>query len=250
MAIVERDGRDPQANPLRPIGGISACAVGDLARAQRLAAQHGWLPAFAVDKHLSTPLMWAAGGGHLPVVRWLVEAQRVGVDATNRVHRTALHWACKTGQCAVARYLLEEAGADVHARMKDESTAFDWAVHSGDLPTMELLARHPSVDVAAMNRFGCAAVHWAAAAGNVASLRWLQRKGLELGHVNAAGHGAVAKAAWKGHLDALKWLLVEADGPRLVAQLALRDSEGRSVAEVVRDNGQHQVAEWLSARVQ
>ena len=130
--------------------------------------------------------------------------------------------------------------------MRDDSTAFDWAVHSGDLPTMELLAGHPRVDVAAMNRFGCASVHWAAAAGNVATLRWLRRKGLALDHVNKAGHGAVAKAAWRGHTDALRWLLLDPEGPQLTAQLALRDAEGRRIAEAVRDNGQHEVAEWLA----
>ena len=85
----------------------------------------------------------------------------------------------------------------------------------------------------ALNRGGCSAVQWAAAAGNVCTLRWLQArgalvidlppapslllpttfvpltphpstqaKGLELGHVNEARHGAVVKAAYKGHDEA------------------------------------------------
>ena len=62
---------------------------------------------------------------------------------------------------------------------------------------MELLAGR--VDLAAVNRFGCAAVQWAAAAGNVETLRWLQRRGVDLGHVNAANHGAVVKVRRGGH---------------------------------------------------
>lgn len=58
-------------------------------------------------------------------------------------------------------------------------------------------------------------------------------------------HGAVVKAAWKGHLDALSWLLVAPDGPRLTAQLALRDPQGRGVADLARENGQLDVASWL-----
>ena len=215
-----------------------------LRRAQAAAAG-GWAAAHAIDKHGNTALMWAAGGGHLHVARWLLEAQGVAVDAANKDQRTALMWAAKNGRAAVASYLLDEAGADPTCRMKDDSSAFDWAVLSGDVPTMELLAAHPRVDIQALNKFGCAAVQWAAAAGNVATLRWLQQKGLSLAHVNAARHGAIVKAAWKGHSEALEWLLHADDGPRLVEQLGMRDLEGRTVAELVRLNGQHEVAAWL-----
>ena len=150
LSILERDGRDTQM-PLRPIGGIGACAVGDLAKARSLAADEGWLPAHAADKHGSTALMWASGGGHLPVVRWLCEEIGVAVDAANKDRRTALQWACKTGQCEVAAYLLNVAGADPTLRMKDGSSAFDWAVLSGvsppvrcpiDVTLSRLLRRH------------------------------------------------------------------------------------------------------------
>ena len=57
---------------------------GRLSAAERLAATGGWHPAHAADKHGNTALMWAAGGGHLPVVRWLLESQGVAVDTTNR----------------------------------------------------------------------------------------------------------------------------------------------------------------------
>lgn len=109
--------------------------------------------------------MWGAGGGHLPIVRWLLEDMGVAVDAANKDGRTALQWACKSGRSEVVRYLLDEAGADPSLRMKDDSTAFDWAVLSGDLQTMELVAAHPRVDIHALNKFGCAAVQCAALVG-------------------------------------------------------------------------------------
>ena len=114
---------------------------------------------------------------------------------------------------------------------------------------MELLAAHPRVDIHSLNKFGCAAVQWAAAAGNVDTLRWLQAQGLSLAHVNAANHGAIVKAAWTGHLEVLRWLLYDEEGPQLTAQLELLDLEGRTVAELVRQNGQHEVADWLHARL-
>jgi hypothetical protein len=77
VSILERDGRDPMLK-LRPGGGVSACAAGDLAAARALAAA-GWQAAHAVDKHGNTALMWAAGSGRLAVVRWLLEDEGVAV---------------------------------------------------------------------------------------------------------------------------------------------------------------------------
>ena len=57
----------------------------------------------------------------------------------------------------------------------------------------------------------------------MATLRWLQAQGLSLSHVNAANHGAIVKAAWKGHREALEWLLFAPDGPALTEQLDLLD---------------------------
>ena len=56
--IRERDGRAPDSQ-LREVGGISACAAGDVARAMAL-AEAGWAAAHAVDKFGSSALMWAA----------------------------------------------------------------------------------------------------------------------------------------------------------------------------------------------
>jgi FkbH-like protein len=248
LTILERDGRTPSAD-LTDRGGISACASGDVARVRALAAA-GWPAAHAVDKFGSTALMWSSSYGQEEAVRWLVEEERVPVNVANKVGRTAVMFAAKYGQLNVARYLLHTAGADVTLRMRDDSSAFDWAVFGGHRPTMELLVSHPRVDVRAMNRFGCAAVQWAAAAGNVDTCRWLMAQGLDLGHVNAARHGAVSKAAWKGHDEALRWLLFAPDGPKLTCQLAIRDPEGRSVAQLARINGQHATADWLQPLVE
>ena len=99
IRIIERDKRN-SAMPLRPIGGLSACAAGDLDSAKELRRAHGWQPAHAADKHGNSALMWAAGGGHVAVVTWLLEEVGVAVDTVNKDGRTALMWACKNGHCA------------------------------------------------------------------------------------------------------------------------------------------------------
>ena len=248
LVILERDGRQPNAH-LRDVGGIAACAAGDVRRATQLRSE-GWEAAWAVDKFGSTALMWAASFGRVHAGRWLVDDVGVAVNAQNKQGRTALMFATKYGQREMAAFLLLEAHADPKIRMRDESTAFDWAVFGGHQPTMELLAEHPEVDISATNRFGCAAVQWASAAGNVATCRWLHARGVNLAHVNDSNHGAVEKAAYRGHDELLRWLLLEDDGPRLLSQLVLRDEEGRSVADLARMGGHEGTARWLEPMVE
>ena len=51
--------------------------------------------------------------------------------------------------------------------------------------------------------------------------RWLLAKGIDFGLVNHAGHGAVHKAAWKGHEEALAWMIEDEEGPKLAYQVIL-----------------------------
>ena len=88
-------------------------------------------------------------------------------------------------------------------------------------------------------------MHWAAAGGNVEVLKWLMRAGLNMGHINDAGHGAVNKAAWKGHDTALRWLLVDKMGPLLIEQLSLPDQQGYLVAQAARKGGHEKIASWI-----
>ena len=64
-----------------------------------VAAAAGWLPLTARQ-----------GGGHLPVVRWLVERCEVPVDAANKDGRTALQWASKAGRLPAVAYLIDQVG--------------------------------------------------------------------------------------------------------------------------------------------
>ena len=61
--------------------GLEAAKTGDLLQLRHLVTTEGWNPIKVVDQHGSTALMWAAGGGHLEVCKYLVD--ECGVDVHN-----------------------------------------------------------------------------------------------------------------------------------------------------------------------
>ena len=54
--------------------GLDACRAGDMSTLRRAVEEEGWDPASesACDRHGSSALLWAAGGGHLTLCRYLV----------------------------------------------------------------------------------------------------------------------------------------------------------------------------------
>ena len=60
------------------------------------------------------------------------------------------------------------------------------------------------------------------AGGDVVVLKWLHARGLSFDVVNNAGFGAVSKAAYHRHKEALRWLLLDKEGPSLLWQLQPR----------------------------
>jgi hypothetical protein len=74
-----------------------ACKTGDLAAVQ-LKVALGWNAKSMVDRHGLTALQWAAGGGHLAVVVYLLAECGVKVDTPNKEGRTPLMWACRNGR--------------------------------------------------------------------------------------------------------------------------------------------------------
>jgi ankyrin repeat protein len=91
---------------------FEAARTGDEATLRKLFAE-GW-DALEEDRHGSNALLWAAGGGHLSVCKFLVEQCGVPVQPDDvkrgtaskhalKRRRNALHWAARHGHIEVCR---------------------------------------------------------------------------------------------------------------------------------------------------
>jgi ankyrin repeat protein len=212
------------AEALHP--GLAAARDGVVAALRALHAR-GWDAARCCDRHGSTALLWAAGGGHLEACRFLVhEAGCDAAAAQPRDGRTALHWAARNGHTAVVAWLVEHAGCDAAAGTRDGTTALQWAVWRGHLHTVDWLAAR-CADWRGANAYGCAAPHWAAMRDENAPAicDWLHARGADWRAANAAGHAPLHKAAMRGHVRVLAWLLRHADGG---APLNAPDADGNT----------------------
>ena len=93
----------------------------------------------------STPLHWAAYGGHKETAELLIAelliAEGADVNAESENGVTPLHMTVVYDHKEVAELLIAN-GADVNAKMDDGRTPLDWAINNGKIITATLLRKH------------------------------------------------------------------------------------------------------------
>eukprot|EP01065_Artemidia_motanka_P003029 TRINITY_DN11432_c2_g1_i1.p1 TRINITY_DN11432_c2_g1~~TRINITY_DN11432_c2_g1_i1.p1 ORF type:complete len:606 (+),score=185.10 TRINITY_DN11432_c2_g1_i1:62-1819(+) len=119
-------------------------------------------------------LMWAAVGGKLPAVRWLVGAGACCVRRDACGYSAAFH-AVHHGHADVLRYLCT-AGADPHQRDSEGHDLVHWAAFTGDTQILTYLLDEVGVPGDNKDGEGRTALHWASRQGNAAAAELLLQR--------------------------------------------------------------------------
>ncbi|KAL7557713.1 hypothetical protein ACA910_018507 [Epithemia clementina (nom. ined.)] len=187
---------------------FALAAQGDLQTLQTLWIDTGHLdPQKDVDHNGATVLLWAAGGGHLELVRYLVETcqchpQEQQQQLTTRNNRgfggrTALHWAARKGHDLVVEYLLNWAAtttttaAGTSAARNHGGVDEDENGNDNNNLTIKTMLEACTTD-------GTTALGWAAWQAHLPVLQVLYRYGVNVHSVNNYGCNAALWAAQGG----------------------------------------------------
>lgn len=191
---------------------------------------------------------WAAGAGHIDVVKMILEELNVSPEArdpADKLARTALHWAARKNQLDVVKMLVEEFNVDVNIRMKDGSTAFHYAVYGGAKRVCDYLRAH-GADSHSTNQHGCNAAQWAAVTGSCEMLAYLGDDcELNLDIRSKNGHTILHKTAQRGHLEATGFVI-----KKYPHMLQIRDKENSSALDLARFNEHSEVAKLLAEAIE
>ncbi|CAJ1966694.1 unnamed protein product [Cylindrotheca closterium] len=188
---------------------------GDLDGLKNAVMYKGYQPLNDWDRRGANPLHWAAGSGHLDIVKYLVEDCHIDPNQGQRGKRsfsgrTALHWAARNGHLETVEYLVGNTLHPVNLETAtiDGTTAFCWAAWQGHLHVMDLLYSK-GCNIHTTNSFGCNPVLWCAQGKGEEStiLEWLAEKQSRMDVTNHNGHGVLHKAAQRGWKVGCHWFV-------------------------------------------
>ena len=163
-----------------------------------------------------TPLMLAAGGGHLSIVRTLLNHDGIKVNGEGTL--SPLRAAVKKGHEDVTRFLLEHKEIDVN-----RGSPIVIATEKNNHNTFQMLITRSEIDVNPMDDYwGRTPLMWAAKWGNEAmtkllldksdiriNISELQEHGFEIPSSGPKAQSALMLAAARGHEGVVKQLLAK-----------------------------------------
>lgn len=248
---------------------IQCIQNGDLATLHQLVHSKQWDPVAFVDRKGATSLMWAAGGGHLDIVKYLLESCCCDPMQPQRgkrsfAGRTALHWAARNGHLMVVQYLVESTSNKndkqqlLEVATQDGTTAFGWACWQRHMDVMQFLHQQ-GCTLDGVNSFGCSPVLWCSQGSSgdgLAALQWLKIQGCYMRRVNNNGHGVLHKAAQRGQHEVAEWFVKECIGEMLnvnedeidgIMALVGPDIEGYCPSDLAGVEGHEEFAKFLAS---
>jgi ankyrin repeat protein len=186
-------------------------------RALNLACQKGHLAVVKLLVAAGTRVEWQAGdrlgplvdaalGGQLQVVKYLVEEAGADVGCTNRDGVTPLIEAAGKGHMDIVSYLLGRPGIDIEAMTAKGTRALNLACYNGHLEVAKLLvAAGARVDPPALHER--AALSDAALGGHLQVVKYLVEEcGADVGRAEFNGKTPLVTALKKGHVDIVEFL--------------------------------------------
>jgi Ankyrin repeats (3 copies) len=213
------------------------------------------------DRHLSCAEHWAAGGGHLECLRYLLKlrhdcrlSHQEDIPLENgskrskrrRDGKTCLHYAARNGHLNCVTFLIEQLHHSVDDRSGDGTTPFHMACFGGHFETAKCLIEN-GANALATNDWGCGAAHWIGMTRSKSECdvrllcRLLQAHGVCFTTPQKQGHTPLHKAAQKLNHHVIEFMALSvAEGGA-----GLTDEQKRLAG--LPDQGGHIASEiWLS----
>jgi hypothetical protein len=221
------------------------------------------------DRHCSTAEHWAAGGGHLDCVKFILDLRKKCAHAEDtttdekmkrarrRDGKTCLHYAARNGHLECVRYLVEEAKHPIDEASGEGSTPLHMACYGGQAAVAKYLIDH-GADALSSNEWGCNAAHWAGmtiskSASNARELCTLLKVHcVSFVEKQQQGHTALHKAALRLNEHVIQWMAdpLDVGGAGLskgeVEAAGCRDLGGHCSSDIWRNvGGRADFAKWM-----
>ena len=192
------------------------------------------------DVHGQTALIYAAGEGHVEIVKCLINVEDIRVDTRNRRGKTALMYAAEQGHVEIVDCLINAVGIDVNTKDHNGKTALMYAAEQGHVTIIQCLMDVENIDIHARDENGRIALIYAARCCHTDAFKLLMNaKNIPHKYIVAS----LMKAAKNGGIDIVEYILgIESIG------VDAKDENDCTALMHAASNGKYKVVELLLAK--
>ena len=248
---------------------IQAAANGDLVEMKRIIDTTESLEKvlYQVDRNGSIAEHWAAGGGHVDCLSYVMNLRRTINEKITSKYRqkvrrrdgkTSLHYAARNGKVECMSLILGEQAesslkVEVDVESGDGTTPLHLACYGGHVKAVKYLIEDCKASLHKANYWGCDLSHWSSMSiGNkdevIDLCNYLKNAGIKFTKPQRQGHTPLHKAAQKRNEHVIRWFYSkEADMTMSeLEEMAREDSGGNKPSDIFESvGGCRKFAEWM-----
>ncbi|TPX30503.1 hypothetical protein SmJEL517_g05946 [Synchytrium microbalum] len=160
------------------------------------------------DDRGQTPLFVAAEGGHIELVRYLVEKCQADVNKPDNRGQTPVFAPTRSDNIELVQYLVEKCQADVNKPDNRGQTPVLIATYSGNIELVQYLVEKCQADVNKPDNDGTTPVLVATRSGNIELVQYLVEKGqVNINTPDNDGQTPLFAAAYSGNIELVQYLV-------------------------------------------
>ncbi|MBQ6615090.1 MAG: ankyrin repeat domain-containing protein [Thermoguttaceae bacterium] len=184
-----------------------AAYLGDLDRVKKLDLDLHKQSLYHQHTGYNNALFYAARGGHLEIVQWLVEKGGNINAAKYHLSMNVLFFAAESGNIELVKWLIEHGAV---TKLEDHShetrNVILYAAKSGNWKLVQWLNENGEDIKADIN--GETVLHYAAESGELELVKWLvEKKKLKINALSKSGKRPIWFAAKSGNLELIRWFV-------------------------------------------
>lgn len=160
------------------------------------------------DIDLSTPLHYAAKGGSVSMVTFLLD-EGANVYAQDRAWSIPLHEAIMSEHLEIVKVLIEDEKYTMNTADKQGKMAIHCAALTGNMDIITYLVEEKKANVNAWDWLGRTPIHYAVDSKNLKAVKYLIEKGAKTSISDEDGNNLLLRAAENNILEIVKYLIDE-----------------------------------------
>ncbi|XP_041378453.1 espin-like isoform X2 [Gigantopelta aegis] len=186
-------------------------------------------------------LHYAARGGCIEALDYLVNKRGFNATKRSNVGATAAHDAAATGNLPALQWILANTKCLVDNQDGNGATVLHLSARYGHAQTVEWLIEDTSCDISVKTANYALPLHFAVAGGNIECVRIIVKAAPSSVNIQTnTGVTPVYLASQHGHLDVLKFLVLEAGG-----STRMKSFDGMSVLHAAAQMNRLDCVKWL-----